>query len=188
MVNRTEETIRCTECNHEETMRFLPLFIVTGASGVGKTTVVPELRKLLPECDVFETDIIHCADWDQVKHNWLRIAHSIAQSGRVTVLCGTIMPWDIEKCDHYPFFSHVYFLNLHCDDESRAARLRSRPAWRGCTEEFIADHRNFAAWLLDNAELKFDPPMPTVDTTDATASEAAGSIRDWIMDKLNAEW
>ncbi|WP_269474657.1 hypothetical protein [Paenibacillus sp. URB8-2] len=31
----------------------LPLFIVTGASGVGKTTVMQGLRALLPDFDVF---------------------------------------------------------------------------------------------------------------------------------------
>lgn len=34
----------------------LPLFIVTGASGVGKTTVIKELRRIMPEFDVFGTD------------------------------------------------------------------------------------------------------------------------------------
>ncbi len=34
-----------------------PLFIVTGASGVGKTTVMQELRVLLPDFVVFSTDI-----------------------------------------------------------------------------------------------------------------------------------
>ena len=36
----------------------LPLFLVTGASGTGKTTVVPYLQRLLPMCDVFNMDIM----------------------------------------------------------------------------------------------------------------------------------
>ena len=48
----------------------LPLFIVTGASGAGKTCVVPELRRLLPDWEVFETDILWDSggDWFFVKY------------------------------------------------------------------------------------------------------------------------
>jgi|GEM_PF-5668151 Guanylate kinase len=34
----------------------LPLFIVTGASGAGKTTVMQELRILMPDFVIFSTD------------------------------------------------------------------------------------------------------------------------------------
>lgn len=125
---------QCTSCGDVEPMRILPLFIVTGASGVGKTTVVSELRRILPDFEVFETDIIWDSggDWHTSRNNWLRVAHSIAQSGRGTILCGTMMPEDIAKCDHFPYFSRVYYANLHCDDKAREARLRARPAWRNC--------------------------------------------------------
>jgi hypothetical protein len=77
-----------------------------------------------------------------------------------------------KSCGHY-------YLNLHCDDATRDARLRARPGWRRCTEEFIAEHRKFARWLLENAPTAFDPPMPTVDTTDTPVPEVALQIRDW---------
>ncbi len=32
--------------------------MVTGASGTGKTTITGPLRRALPGCDVFDTDII----------------------------------------------------------------------------------------------------------------------------------
>ena len=46
----------------------------------GKTAVITELRRLLPEWEVFETDILWDSggDWQFVRSNWLRIAHSIA--------------------------------------------------------------------------------------------------------------
>jgi hypothetical protein len=93
----------CPACGHQAPVRILPLFIVTGASGVGKTAVVGELRRLLPAWDIFETDVIHGADWQQVKCNWLRIAYAIAQSGRYTLLCGTMLPEEVDRCDHRPF-------------------------------------------------------------------------------------
>ncbi|PJN62512.1 hypothetical protein PAEAM_20750 [Paenibacillus sp. GM1FR] len=63
-------------------MRKLPLFIVTGASGTGKTTISSLVRKQLPEFDVFDMDIIDNVDWQIAKENWLRIAYNISLSGR----------------------------------------------------------------------------------------------------------
>lgn len=160
-------------------MNKLPLFIVTGSSGSGKTHVIPELRKQLPQCDVFDVDIIWdgIQDWQVVKNNWFRVARSIAESGRCTVLCGTILPWEAEKCDQFESFSRVYFLNLHCDGDVRRERLLKR----GWTEEQVIEYQNFAQWLLDNAESKFDPPMPTIDTSNTPPDGVASAIAGWIQ-------
>lgn len=42
--------LRCARCGAEERVPALPLFVVTGASGAGKTTVTGPLRRLLPDC------------------------------------------------------------------------------------------------------------------------------------------
>ena len=187
LVDVAAQAIRCPTCDHVEAQRIVPLWIVTGASGVGKTTVVAALRSLLPAWEIFDTDIIHAADWQQHRSNWLRLAHAIAQNGRYTLLCGTMLPQDVDRCDHRALFSQVYYLNLHCDDATRAARLLARPAWRQChTPEFVEQHRQFAHWLLDHAATHFDPPMPTVDTTHATPQAVAEQIRDWARQPLRS--
>jgi len=62
---------------------------------------------MLPDWEIFETDILwdSAGDWNMVKCNWLRIAHSIAQSGRPTLLCVTMRPAEIESCESLPLFS-----------------------------------------------------------------------------------
>src|SRR5262245_48311784 len=76
------ETVSCPVCDYDERICIQPLFVVTGPSGTGKTEVIPHLRPLLPEWEIFETDILwdSQADWHFVRSNWLRIAFSIAQS------------------------------------------------------------------------------------------------------------
>jgi hypothetical protein len=180
-VDVAAQMITCPGCRVTMPARLLPLFVVTGASGVGKTAVVPALRECLPAWEIFETDILHGADWQQVKCNWLRVAYAIAQSGRHTILCGTILPEQLTQCDHHSLFRHIYYLNLHCDDATRAARLRARPAWRGCDEAFIDQQRRFAGWLLDHAATAFDPPLPTVDTSYAAPAEVARHIGAWAL-------
>lgn len=182
IVSVESQSMRCPACHQVEAQRIGPLCIVTGTSGVGKTTVVPLLRILLPAWEIFDTDIIHAADWQQHRSNWLRLAHAIAQNGRHTLLCGTLLPEDVDRCDHRPFFSKICYLNLHCDDATRAARLAARPAWRqSSSPEFITHHRQFAQWLLDHAVTDFDPPLFTVDTTHATPLETAQQIQRWAL-------
>lgn len=156
-----------------------PLFIVTGASGSGKTYVIKELRRLMPDFDIFDPDnliefIGH--DWEMMRNIWLRVARNIAENGRMTIICGTMMPWDIEKCADFPFFKHVYYLNLHCDEETREKRLRERN-W---SEEEIQNHKNFAKRLLEIADEVYNPPMPTIDTTATDVTEVASRIREWV--------
>ncbi|WP_108722238.1 AAA family ATPase [Gorillibacterium timonense] len=158
----------------------LPLFIVTGASGSGKSFVISELRRIMPEFDIFEYDnLIEFIgfDWEKMRNIWLRVARNIASSGRMTIICGTLMPWDLEECVDYHSFKHVYYLNLHCDDETRELRLRQRN-W---SEEMIQEHLSFAKWLIENADKAYKPPMPIVDTANHDVSEVAIQIKEWIQ-------
>jgi dephospho-CoA kinase len=158
----------------------VPLFIVTGSSGSGKTYVINELRKILPEFDIFDIDNfreLHITDHHLILNIWLRVARNTAESGRMTIICGTAMTWDIEKCVDYPYFKHVYYLNLHCDDETREKRLRERN-W---SEEMIQDYKKFAKWLIENADKEYNPPMPIVDTSIADVADVAAQIKKWVL-------
>ncbi|MGZ9583309.1 nucleoside kinase [Paenibacillus marinisediminis] len=160
--------------------RKIPLFIVTGSSGSGKTYVIAELRKILPEYDIFDIDNLRelgVTDEQQIRNVWLRIARNTAESGRKTIICGTAMTWDIEKCPDYSYFKHVYYLNLHCHDDTREKRLRARN-W---PDEMIQEYKNFAKWLVDNAEKEYTPPMPIVDTTNTDVADVAAQIKKWVL-------
>ncbi|MCZ8516333.1 hypothetical protein O9H85_28865 [Paenibacillus filicis] len=136
----------------------------------------------MPEFEIFETDVIWDNDWHTQRSNLLHIAYSIAQNNRKTILCGTMMPQDVEKCEHFGFFSQVHNAILHCDDETREIRLRSRPAWRkSSSESFIEEHKKFAHWLLENADTAFSPPAPVIDTTYDSPNEVARKITDWVQ-------
>lgn len=178
---RDAHALRCPECGHVAPHAFLPLFIVTGPSGAGKTAVVTLLQRLLPGWEIFDTDILWDSggDWNMVKHNWLRIGHSIVQRRRPVILCGTIQPAELAPCPAARLFSEIHWLALDCADERRAARLRARPAWRGCTEELIARHADYSRWLRENAATAFDPPLTMLDTTDVAPKETALRISQW---------
>jgi hypothetical protein len=181
-------TARCLECGAEQTLRRLPLFVVTGASGTGKSAIVPHLRALLPDMDVFETDQIWDSggDWQMIKCNWLRVAHAVAQSGRMSVLCGTILPHELRSCEHIALFSSVHWLALDCTDKEREIRLTKRPGALACTDEFIQEQHRLSRWLKENSAKAFQPPLTLIDTTTETAEQTTRLVARWVGQRTSA--
>jgi hypothetical protein len=173
--------LRCASCDAVTEIPTLPLFVITGASGTGKTTVTGPLRRLLPECVVFEGDPISqvaALGWNVFRDTWLRIACEVALSGRPTVLCTSLMPGDLEALPARKLLGPIHFGNLDCPDDVLAARLRARPSWRHSnTEEVIVTHQRFAAWLREHID-------PTWDTSALTPEETAGRIAAWVRPRL----
>jgi hypothetical protein len=173
--------LRCASCGAVTEVPALPLFVVTGASGAGKTTVAVPLRRLLPECEVFEGDPISqiaALGWDVFSDTWLRIAHGVALNGRSTVLCTSLIPSRLETYPARKLLGPIRFCNLDCPDDVLAARLWARPSWRHSnTGEAILTHQRFAAWLREHID-------PTWDTSTLTPGEAAVRIAAWIRPQL----
>ena len=185
---RSPNSTKCAACNSITPVNIFPLFVVTGASGSGKSTVVGELRCQLPEFIVFDSDLLWGRTGDHYHNNWLRIAYSIAQGGRYILICGTLMPWDLDACEDRGLVGTIHFLNLHCSDEIREQRLRARPAGRNsASEDFINEHRRFAHWLIVNASVKYDPPMVTVDTSSKSVREVAQEIAQWVLGRVGGK-
>ena len=158
----------------------LPLFVVTGASGTGKSAIVDGLRRRLPHCEPFETDLIlQVAElgWDKWQDTWLLLAHGIALNGRATVLCGSLQSEQLEPLPARPLVGDIHFCNLDCPDDVLAERLRARPAWRGWNEQRIAEHQRFAASLRARIE-------PTFDTSAHSVEEVADQVARWVTGHL----
>jgi hypothetical protein len=173
--------LRCPRCGDQQTVPALPLFVVTGASGTGKTTITGPLRHALPGCEVFDTDVIlqtAALGWDTFGNTWLRLAHAIALNGRVTVLCGSMMPGNLEALPARKLIGPIRSCTLDCPDDVLAARLRDRPAWRGTsTEAAIAHQQRFGAWLRANIE-------PCYDTSQHGPAETAEHVAAWINQSM----
>ena len=152
------------------------LFIVTGTSGAGKTTVIPELRKRLSDYVVYDGDSVAVEDYNISKCNWLRIARSNYQSGIKTIVCSTIVPENLLECDHVQHFDNIYYINLKISDDKIILRLSDRK-W---SSEMIDNYVNFSHWLSGNAETAFDPPMFNIECDLKTPSEVADEIIEYI--------
>jgi predicted kinase len=176
-------SLQCPRCGGQRRLAGLPLFVVTGASGAGKTTITGPLRRLLPGCEVLEADVtLHVAalGWDPWRSTWLQLADAIALNGRVSVLTGSLTPDQLERLPARRLLGPLHFANLDCPDDVLAQRLGARPAWRGTSSAAkIAEHQRFAAWLRARIQ-------PSFDTSVRTADEVAAQVAAWVTARLPA--
>jgi hypothetical protein len=85
----------CPKCRFRHEFVRLPLFILTVASGVGKSTVCLALAAKMKDAVVKESDILWRAEFNQPETNyrdyretWLRVCKNISQAGKPVLLCG----------------------------------------------------------------------------------------------------
>jgi hypothetical protein len=132
----------CPECGRADAAAVMPLFIVTGASGSGKTAVfVPLGRLLRGQCVTFDVDWLldpagelsgdQPIRWPAFRDAWLAVAHGVAQSGMPTVLLGPLIPPHLDGLPGRRWVGDVRFLLLDCPDDLRRERIQARPPWRG---------------------------------------------------------
>lgn len=177
----------CSHCGRRRRFRRLPLYVVGGPSGAGKTTLCELLAPRLNSVVCLEMDLL----WGLVPatpddnyrgwaDTWLHLASAIAQTGRPVALFGTALPATVEQCMNRRFVAAVHYLQLVCDDDELVRRLRARPAWREAgSDEFIARMLDFNRWLKANAVLS-DPPMQLLDVTDRSIEATSVQVEAFL--------
>jgi hypothetical protein len=175
----------CPRCGHHHPFRRLPLFVVTGASGAGKTAVCQTLSPRTEAAVVLEMDILwgHVRadpedDYRSYKGTWLRVAMNVGQAGRPVVLCGTVEPGSLEGLTEARYFAAIHYLALVCTDDELARRLHARPAWRQAGgDEFVARMVAF------NRSLRTGPTT-AIDTTGSSVEETSAHVAAWVRGRL----
>lgn len=182
----------CPECGHKQRFIRLPLFLVSGASGSGKSAVCLELGSKLKDVVVLEGDVLWRKEFDKPEDDyrefwdvWLRLCVDISQSGRPVVLFASARPAQLEERPARRYFSEIHYLALVCDDEALVERLHGRPKLRDSSkEENIEKHVKWNRWLRENA-LSTNPPMAVVNTSGVSVQDAANQVAEWVCDRID---
>jgi 2-phosphoglycerate kinase len=183
----------CPACGHSHRFQQLPLLLIGGASGVGKSTICQRLVGQVTEAVLLDGDILWRDEFNTPEENyraffetWLRMAKNIGQSGRSVVIFGAgfVVPANVEACVERRYFSQIHYLGLVCEAEVLATRLRARPQWRQSSHEsFVQGQIHFNQWILDQSR-KHNSPVEVIDTTDTEPVETAEAVHRWIVQKL----
>jgi hypothetical protein len=173
----------CPRCGWERQLPRRPLFVLTGASGAGKTTVAESLAGRLEGCAVFDVDLtLHVAalGWDVWRNTWLQLAHAVGMNGQATLLCGSVTAAQVAGLPARMLVGPVHEAVLDCPDDELVRRLSARPTWRGSTKEWIAEQVRYAGVLRSEASRGFD--------TNRMGPEAvAAGVANWVHGALAAE-
>jgi hypothetical protein len=190
IVAAEEAVLACPACGQQRPFVRLPLFALTGPSAAGKSAIATILAGRLQQCVVLEQDLLWLPDQldpadehRQFRRLWLRLVAALHQNGRPVLLCGTVVPGQLEACPERRLVGQLQYLALVCEDAELEARLRARPAWRGRTDEKVAGMLAFNQWVKDNAATTV-PPMQLLDTGDRSVQDSAARVRAWVLQQL----
>lgn len=178
----------CPACGAATPFHRLPLLLVCGASGAGKTVVLQTLLGHVGAAVLLEGDLLWRPEFNSPSDNyrdfyetWLRLAKNINQAGRPVVLFNAgAIPANVEPCVERRYLARTHYLALVCDETLLAERLRARPSWRGSADEdFVAAQLAYNRWLRENGAAQ-EPPLALLDTSAAAPGETAATVRAWI--------
>ena len=184
----------CPECGYEHPFQQLPLLMVSGASGTGKTTVCQRLLGQVTQAVLLDSDILWQPQFNTPDTNyrdffetWLRVCKNISQSGRPVVLfgAGVGVPENIENRIERRYFSKIHYMALVCSDETLPERLQARPIWRGTREPaYIEESIRFNRWFR---AYDSQPVIKLIDTTNALLEETALQVESWIDQSVRSQ-
>ena len=188
-IDATASVAICPECGYRQRFVFSPLYLVSGASGTGKSTVCQRLLGMNNHVVLLDSDILWQPEFNSPENNfgnffetWLRMCKNIAQSGRSVVLFGAGVgnPDNIEPRVERRYFSSVNYLALVCDDDVLAERLRQRPAWRAHDASYNAEHQRYNHWFKSRGDAP--PVIRLIDTTHMSLEDTARGVASWIVE------
>lgn len=166
-----------------------PLFIVTGASCVGKSTMCEELFKKETDYIVIESDLLWNDtfntpndDYCAYRRLWMRLCANIAQIKLPVVLCGCAIPAQFEQQPERAFFTNIHYLAVVCDDNCLEKRLREGRKVED--QNWLKSSLEFNNWLKENA-CKTVPEISLLDNSQLSAEEAAVVADAWIKERIS---
>lgn len=185
------------------------IYFVAGASGSGKTAIMPDLKKMLGDAiSVYDFDDIGVPDgadkrWRQEStEKWLQ---KLLKENKDACLLGQMVLGEILACPSVRQLDKVYFCLLDVSDIERIKRLKRRNTY-GADQNML----NWSAWLRMHHQdpqweqhvLKEDcwqgldfrdweqlsgwdskAIVTIIDTTKLSIYQVAESIADWINTK-----
>lgn len=161
----------------------LPLLVITGAAGAGKTTAGRAIAADESNVLSLDGDVLAAGAAATLQRNFngfwgyvVSIAEEIAQNGLAPLISCVCRPEQILSND-LSAFSRLSILAMTCDAEQRVQRAEARPGqigWRTMLEE-----HNAIDQALRSYEIADPHGFTVLDTTAIDAETATLRARHW---------
>ena len=174
--------LKC-KCGNIDKYKKLPLFVLTGASGVGKSTVGRYLQRDCSEIVVMESDLLWNeyynkpeTNYREYRETWLKLCKNISQNGKPVLLVGCVVPEQFEQCKQRIYFESINYIALVTSNKMIEEHLFARPSFRNSgNQENVLTHQKFNEWLKENAD-KTDPEMVLINNECLSIDETVKKV------------
>lgn len=184
----TEQEVSCPKCNHRWPYRRLPLFILSGCSGVGKTTTAQMLLQRDTDFIVLDSDLFYCimpheseADYMAQTEQLLSLSRNLMQSGKPVLWTKTGCLDQLPKGYNSRFFSDIYCLALTC--EEGALRRRMQEGRHITDEGWLRSSADYNRYFQTHDRIG-DLCFETLDISGKSTSEVADRVQAWVKEKM----
>ncbi|MBQ7139865.1 MAG: hypothetical protein IJO39_12820 [Clostridia bacterium] len=181
----TATHITCPECGHSWPYRRGPLLLLTGCSGVGKTTTATRLFGMTKAFAVLDADMFYIPDDSQLSSMLDKVCNLSAAFNQQ----GTAILWTmaggldcIKNTYHRQFFSEIKCLALTCEPDELRRRMTEG---RSITDErWLNGSREYNEYFRTHNELG-DVHFDKLDITRLSPVEAAEQVLNWVKKQLH---
>ena len=185
--NVENSRISCPKCGYQWEFRSMPLFILTGCSGVGKTTTAQEIMQRKVDFVVLDADIFFGYMKLETEEDYLKWIDVIENLSKDIMQCGRPVLWtlagNLDKlhegyCSR--FFSKIYCLALVCEPDLIRDRMKNG---RGITDEgWIEGSVSYNQYFREHDSLG-DTKFETFDISGKTPGEVAEYVIQWVKER-----
>lgn len=181
----TATHITCPECGHSWPYRRGPLLLLTGCSGVGKTTTATCLFGMTKDFAVLDGDMFYIPDDSQLSSMLEKVCNLSAAFNQQ----GTAILWTmaggldlLKDTYHRQFFSEIKCLALTCRPDELRRRMTEG---RGITDErWLDGSQEYNEYFRTHHELG-DVHFDKLDITRQSPNEAAEQVQAWVNRQLH---
>ena len=181
----TATHITCPECGHSWPYRRGPLLLLTGCSGVGKTTTAIRLFGMPKDFAVLDGDMFYIPDDSHL----LSMLEKVCNLSAAFNQQGTAILWTmaggldcIKDTYHRQFLSEIKCLALTCEPDELRRRMTEG---RHITDErWLEGSREYNEYFRTHNELG-DVHFDKLDITRLSPAEAAEQVLAWMNRKLH---
>jgi broad-specificity NMP kinase len=187
-ISEDKKNIICQQCGYQWKFKSMPLFVLTGCSGVGKTTTAQELIQRDIDFIVMDADFLYNImphETEEDNKNWveqiLSLSKNIMQGGKplLWTMAGALNYF--ENTYNRRFFTEIHYLALVCNSEDLEKRMREG---RHITDSnWINSSIDYNRWFIEKGIVS-NQKIDTYDITGKSVSEVADYVTQWIEARL----